>query len=249
METPEASQRKTRILVADDHPLMRDSVVRLIERCGDLTCCAETGTVAETLEAVARHRPDMIILDLRLKTGDGIELIKSLKARDPGLRVLVFSQFDTLVYAERALRAGAMGYVIKDQPADELIEAVRSVLAGRVYLTRALAAVILKRFVGSSSKKQMDGHALTDRELHVLELLGGGMSTRQVAATLNLSFKTIETHRENIKRKLGLRTAAALTHYAVEWARKPYSPGDTGLPVPPTDAAMKGLPANPGLQL
>jgi DNA-binding NarL/FixJ family response regulator len=212
--------KKTRVLVVDDHPMMRDSLIRLINKQPDLICCCEAGSAAETQEAAVRHKPDFAILDLRLKNSDGLDLIKSLKAQFPELRILVLSQCDGSLYAERALRAGAMGYLDKEQAAEEVLNAIRTVLAGEVYLTRGLAAQLLHRFVGGHPKARDDAQPLTDRELHVLELLGSGMSTREIANALNLSFKTIETHRENIKHKLGLRGAAALAHYASEWASK-----------------------------
>jgi DNA-binding NarL/FixJ family response regulator len=189
-----------------------------------LIWCGEAGTVAETHTAVAALKPDLVILDLRLKGGDGLELIKSLKAQHPDLRILILSQYEAPIYVERALRAGALGYVIKEQAAEEILKAIRSVLAGEVYLTRGMAALLLRRFVGLGAKPAEGGtEPLTDRELHVLQLLGTGLSTRQIATELNLSFKTIETHRENIKRKLGLRGAAALIHYATQYAQEQIS--------------------------
>lgn len=216
-----SSKSKTRVLVVDDHPLVRNGLIRLINNQDDLVCCGEAGTVQEAQVAVAKEKPDLLILDLRLKSGDGLELIKSLRAQFPELRILIVSQYDAIIYIERALRAGASGYVIKDQAAEEVLTAIRTVLTGEVYLTRGMAALLLHRFVlaapkGSSSRVE----PLTDRELHVLQLLGGGMSTREIATELKLSFKTVETHRENIKRKLGLRGAAALVHFATEWAQE-----------------------------
>jgi DNA-binding NarL/FixJ family response regulator len=215
---------KPRILVVDDHPMVRDGLRRLLGQESDLIWCGEAGTVAETHTAVAALKPDLVILDLRLKGGDGLELIKSLKAQHPDLRILILSQYEAPIYVERALRAGALGYVIKEQAAEEILKAIRSVLAGEVYLTRGMAALLLRRFVGLGAKPAEGGiEPLTDRELHVLQLLGTGLSTRQIATELNLSFKTIETHRENIKRKLGLRGAAALIHYATQHAQEQIS--------------------------
>lgn len=222
----------TRILVVDDHPMIRDGLIRLIGLQSDLICCGEAGSVAETQSIVAKQKPDLAILDLRLKNADGLELIKSLKAQFPELKILVLSQCDGAIYAERALRAGALGYLDKEQAADEVLNAIRTVLAGSVYLTRGLAAMLLHKFVGSHSQgHRSDASPLTDRELHVLELLGSGMSTRAIAVALNLSFKTIETHRENIKHKLGLQGAAALVRYASEWARQ-QAPANPSSPAP-----------------
>ena len=201
--------------------MMRDGLIRLIELQDDLICCGEAGSVAETQAIMAKQKPDLAILDLRLKNADGLELIKSLKAQFPELKILVLSQYEGAVYAERVLRAGALGYLDKEQAAEEVLNAIHTVLGGSVYLTRGLAAILLRNFVGSPSKgPRKDASPLTDRELHVLELLGSGMSTREIAGALNLSFKTVETHRENIKHKLGLRGAAALTRYASDWARQ-----------------------------
>jgi DNA-binding NarL/FixJ family response regulator len=214
-------KKKSRILVVDDHPMMRDSLIQLIEQQDDLICCGQAGSVAETQTVLAKQKPDLTILDLRLKNADGLELIKSLTAQFPDLKILVLSQCEGTIYAERALRAGAMGYLEKEQAADEVLNAIRTVLGGSVYLTRGLASLLLHNIVGSTSKgPRKDGSPLTDRELHVLGLLGSGMSTREIATALNLSFKTVETHRENIKHKLGLRGAAALTRYASDWARQ-----------------------------
>lgn len=228
---------KARILVVDDHPLLRGGVIRLINQQSDLTCCGEAGTVAEAQVAAAQLKPDLVILDLRLKGGDGLDLIKSLKAEFPSLRMIVLSQYEAPLYVERALRAGALGYVVKEQAAEELLSAVRTVLAGEVYLTRGMSARLLHTFVGATPGTPRSGiDQLTDRELQVLQLLGAGMSTRRVAEELKISFKTIETHRENIKRKLGVRDASALILYANEWAREQVS-----LPV----QLMDGLDQNP----
>ena len=215
---------KSSILVVDDHPMVRDGLIRLISQQPDLVTCGQAGTVAETMAAMAKSKPDLVILDLRLKGADGLELIKTLKAQVPDLRILILSQYEAPLYVERALRAGALGYVVKEQAAEEVLKAIRSVLAGEVYLTRGMAARLLRKFVGPTSREAPVGaEPLTDRELHVLHLLGSGLSTREIATELKLSFKTVESHRENIKRKLGLRTAAALVHYATEWSREQVS--------------------------
>ena len=228
--------------MVDDHPLVRNGLIRLISNQRDLACCGEAGTVAEAQAAIAKHKPDLVILDLRLKGGDGLELIKSLKSQIPDLPILILSQYDAPLYIERALRAGALGYVIKDQAAEEVLKAIRTVLSGQVYLTRGMAALLLHKFVGSPPQALRSGvEPLTDRELHVLQLLGAGMSTREIAEELNLSFKTIETHRENMKRKLGLRGAAALVHYASEWSREHISV--------PVEVLKKSSESGPRLKL
>src|SRR5439155_24896545 len=168
----------------------------------------------------AKNKPDLVILDLRLKDGDGLELIKSLKSQLPELRILILSQYEAPIYIERALRAGALGYLSKDQAAADVLRAVRTVVAGQVFLSVDTAALLLHKLVGPARKTSGTGVTdLTDRELHVLQLLGVGMSTRKIAVELKLSFKTIETHRENIKHKLGLKDAAELLHFAGDWVR------------------------------
>ena len=212
---------KARILVIDDHPMLREGLIGLINQQPDLSCCGEASTVPEAQVAAGKLRPDVAVLDLRLKGGDGLELIKTLKTQFPEIRVLVLSQYDAPVYVERALRAGAMGYLAKDQAAQEVLAAIRTVLSGQVFLTRGNAALVLQKLVGRDVRAGKSGvDVLTDRELHVLQLLGTGMSTRNIAAELKLSFKTIETHRENIKRKLGLEGASQLLHFATAWARE-----------------------------
>ena len=223
---------QARILVVDDHPMFRDGLIQLIGQHRDLVCCGEADSVATAQAAVASKTPDLVILDLRLKGGDGLELIKCLKSQNPKLKILILSQYEALLYAERALRAGAMGYLVKEQAAEEVLHAIRTVLGGEVYLTRSMAAVLLQKMVGLRSDSTRNGvEHLTDRELHVLNLLGAGLSTRQIAGELKLSFKTIETHRENMKRKLGLRSAAALVHYASQWGREQVAlPGNPRMP-------------------
>src|SRR5262249_22682059 len=185
---------KASILVVDDHPMVRDGLVRLISQQNDLVCCGEASTFAETLTAVARQKPDLIILDLRLKAQDGLELIKSLKSQHPHVRILVLSQYGAPIYIERAMRAGASGYVVKEQAAEEVLSAIRTVLAGEMYLTRGMAGLLLKKLlVPKSGLSSPSAEPLTDRELHVLQLLGSGLSTREIASELHLSFKTIET--------------------------------------------------------
>jgi DNA-binding NarL/FixJ family response regulator len=228
---------KSRIFVVDDHPVIREGLIRLINKQADLVSCGEAGTIKEAQIAVAKHKPDLVILDLRLKGADGLDLIKSLKSQVPALRILVLSQYDAPLYVERALRAGALGYVIKEQAADEVLAAIRMVLAGQVYLNRTISGLLLHKLVGTPSKPYTASvEDLSDRELHVLQLLGAGMSTREIAVELKLSFKTIEAHRENIKRKLGLHGATALIHYATHWAREQISLPLQALPAPNAQA-------------
>jgi len=210
---------KARILVADDHPMLRSGLLCLIDQQPDIVCCGEAQNAEEVWKALKPVLPDLIILDLRLGKTDGLELIKSLKTQHPSLRILVLTQHDASVYVERTLRAGALGFITKDEGASEILTAIRTVLTGEVYLTRAMAALFLSRVIRQPAESMgASCDQLSDRELHVVQLLGAGLSTREVAGHLSLSFKTVETHRENIKRKLGLRGAAELLHFAMRMA-------------------------------
>jgi DNA-binding NarL/FixJ family response regulator len=224
---------KTRILVADDHPLFREGLVQLIDRERDLCCCGQTDTVAATQAAVARLKPDLVVLDLRLKDGDGLDLIKTLKAQFPDLPTLVVSQHDETLYAERALRAGAKGYVMKEEAAEDVRRAIRAILNGELYVSRKISVLALRKLLSGGTEKHGNYiDRLTDRELQVFQLLGVGKGTADVAAELHVSFKTVETHRENIKRKLGLRNAVDLLCHAVHWVHgtSPMDPRTTNLP-------------------
>jgi DNA-binding NarL/FixJ family response regulator len=241
-----ANAGKASVLVVDDHPLFRHGVVLLIDRQNDLYCCGEADSVATAQAAVAAKKPRVVLLDLRLGNEDGVELIKALKARFAALHILVLSQYDEALYAERALRAGANGYVMKEEATEEVLVALRTVLAGQPYVSRKMAALVLHKMLETKPNQQGDGVAnLTDRELQVFQLVGAGLSARQIAVDLHVSFKTIQTHRENIKHKLGLRTAAELVCHASAWIRGSaptsvlkggllLSVADTGSPISPT---------------
>ncbi|MBI4660410.1 MAG: response regulator transcription factor [Verrucomicrobia bacterium] len=210
--------QKQRILIVDDHPLLRAGLIQFIDRQKDMICCGEADGAASTQNAVLAYKPDLVLLDLRLRGEDGLELIKSLKSQHPKLLILVISQCDEMLYAERALRAGARGYIMKEEATEEVLFAIRAVLGGELYLSRKLAIRLVRKTIESRPLMPGPGvESLTDRELQVFQLLGSGLSTRQIAERLNLSFKTIETYRENIKHKLGLGGAADLVRYATRW--------------------------------
>lgn len=199
-----------RVLLVDDHSLVREGLRALLERRGGLAICGETDNAPEAVSLAVRHRPQLAIVDVALRSTNGLELTKALLARDPRLLVLVISMLDPAVYAERALRAGAKGFLMKNAGSAAFLEAVQCILAGGVYrgaLPAAEAAAPLPE--------------LSDREVEVLALLGDGCTTRRIAEQLNLSVKTIDTYRENLKRKLGLPNAEALIHYAIQWVRNP----------------------------
>jgi DNA-binding NarL/FixJ family response regulator len=215
------SQIKSRVFLADEDSLARDGLAASIERQPDMACCGKAGSFAGARDALAKIRPDLAVIDLRTNPGDGIEFIKSLRAQFPKLRMLALSGGDESVFAERALRAGALGYVAKGQPDEETIRAMRTVLAGEVYVARSAVKLLLRRVLdGASPEARTDFEDLTDRELHVYQLLGGGLSTRQIARHLCLSGKTVETYRARLKQKLRVSTAAALVRSASEWSRK-----------------------------
>jgi len=216
----------TRILIVEDHPVVREGLTAMIQRQPDLVCCGEADGVGSALTAAATHKPDLILVDLRLRTGDGLELIKSLKAQLPAVRILVVSQFEETVYAERAMRAGAQGYVMKEQAAQEVLVAIRTILAGEIYASPRISALALKRMIQSKPAASGSGvENLTDRELEVFQLLGVGRSTRQIAQQLGLSIKTVETYRQSIKHKFGLQDAGELVRYAANWVGNQTFPG------------------------
>lgn len=219
---PQPSLPKARIYAVDDHPVFLEGVVSLLNQQNDLTCCGHAGTILEAQDAIARSKPDLLLLDLKLGSGDGLEFIKILKAQYPELRILVLSQFDEVLYAQRALKSGALGYLMKECAAQELLTAVRIVLAGDYYVSRRITVLVLHKMVQGSHSLEADGiENLTNREMHVFQLLGAGMKSREIAVELNLGIKTIETYREHIKHKLRLSCAAELIDAATRWVQRP----------------------------
>ena len=211
--------RKARILVVDDHPLVRAGLFQVINLENDLECCGQADSQDLALSAVETCKPDLVTIDIRLRKGDGLNLIKAINAQYPSLPTLVISQCDESLYAERALKAGARGYLMKERATGEVIAAIRTVLKGGVFVSPQIAAIALEKLVGGKTAKQ-DDHAintLTNRELQIFQLLGSGLSTRKIAEKLFLSVKTVEAHREHIKHKLGLSNAAELNRYSAEW--------------------------------
>lgn len=207
-----------RILIVDDHPIVREGLAARINRQPDLKVCGEAEDVADALELVKTTRPDLIIVDLSLKTGQGLELIKKVKARSEETKMLVSSMYDESLYAERALRAGAQGYINKQEISDKIIDAIRMVLSGKMYLSQRMTERLLQRAVGSAPQiVQSPIETLSDRELEIFKMIGKGCTTRQIANELHLSIKTVETHRENIKGKLNIPNSAELSREAVQW--------------------------------
>lgn len=208
-----------RILIVDDHPIVRRGLAQLIGDEADLEVCGEAGDVPEALRLVNDTQPDLVLIDISLRDGNGIELIKQLKSRDDGLRMLVSSMHDESLFAERCLRAGAKGYISKEEAAEKVVGAIRTVLQGKIYLSAYLADNLLHRMIGGEdSLEHSPIDSLSDRELEVFGLIGQGLTTRKIAEKLHLSPKTVETYRENIKSKLNLKNAAELNRHAVQWA-------------------------------
>jgi DNA-binding NarL/FixJ family response regulator len=208
-----------KILIVDDHPLVREGLAGRIARHPQLSVCGEAADPAEALEQVKLTQPDLVIIDLALKNGHGLNLIKEIKSRFPRVKMLVSSMYDEGLYAERCLRAGALGYIHKQEMSDKVLEAIHQVLSGRVYLSAAMTERLVHLNVGGwKDAGRSPVERLSDRELQVFEMIGKGLTTRQIATKLFVSVKTVETHRENIKSKLNLETSAELSRHAVRWA-------------------------------
>jgi DNA-binding NarL/FixJ family response regulator len=216
----QAAQVRARIFIVDDHPIVRDGLARLIgtKAKGDLMICGETDNAADAIKTVARVRPDLVMVDISLRGCDGIELTKILRSRHDRLHILVLSMHDELLYAERALHAGANGYIMKNESSENLLRAIRKVLAGGVYVSESVSAEILRRIKREGPGELSSAPAsLSDRELEVFSLLGRAHTTRQIADELCLSVKTIETHVSRIKAKLGVESYNELIVRAALW--------------------------------
>ena len=213
------TKKRARVLIVDDHPAVREALASRIGRQRDLEVCGEAADMTEALRLVADTQPDLAVVDISLKTGNGIDLIKRIKDRSDRVRMLVWSMHSESLYAERALRAGALGYVNKDQATDKIIEAIRRVLEGKVYLSDAMAEKMLHRAVGGGQKEVTRSplDVLADRELEVFRLIGEGVKTAEIAERLHLSVKTVETYRDRIRQKLDLRDGTELVRHAVQW--------------------------------
>ncbi len=209
-----------KILIVDDHPIMRSGLIRLIEDEDDLCVCGEAEGVQDALEAIEKTNPSLILLDISLREGNGIELTKDIAIRWPAIPVLVLSMHDESFYAERLLRAGARGYITKAEASTKVIEGIRDVLDGGVYVSEKMASRMLSKLVGGTSEANVFPiDRLSDREFEVFEMIGQGTQTRKIAEDLHLSIKTIEAHREHIKKKLDLGSATELLKYAVQWVQ------------------------------
>jgi len=208
---------KSRIIIVDDHPVMRKGLSQVINDQTDMEVIGEASNIPEALEKIQELKPDLVIVDISLGDGNGIELIKQIRSRGEEPRMLVSSMHDESLFAERAIRAGAQGYVNKHEDTGRLIQALRDVRAGRIALSEKMTDRLLNRVAGRHDDGGSPLDRLTDRELEVFRLIGEALTTREIAARLELSRKTVETYRENIKAKLNLSNAAELTRHAVQW--------------------------------
>lgn len=214
----QVSDKIWRLLLVDDHPLVRFGLSRLIDDEPDLEICGETGKISEALELARTREPDLVIVDLSLSDGNGLDLVKRLHAHYDGIKMLVCSMHDESLFSQRAITAGARGYINKQEATTHIVDAIRHVLSGRVWLSQQMTERLLMGMVdGQSELKVATIDCLSDRELEVFGLIGRGMGPSQIAEQLHLSVKTIESHREKIKKKLNLRTGSELARWAIQW--------------------------------
>jgi DNA-binding NarL/FixJ family response regulator len=233
------TERKSHVVVVEDHPVLCDALKQLINNQPDLACVGVAANVTDAKRMVEECKPDLMVLDLRLKAGDALDFIKTLRAEYPELRVLVLSQYDELIFAERTLRAGASGYIMKENTTDEVLRAVRKVLAGELYFSERVAAAVVQRVLREKPIASRNGvERLSDREMQVFQLLGAAYSPREIAEQFHLSRKTVETHCEKIKHKLNLQTAAELKRFARQWAAENLGPTEPWVAVQSQDARL-----------
>jgi len=206
-----------RILIVDDHPLMREGLYELIASESDVEVCGEADSAASALAAIEALRPDVVVLDLTLGEDDGIALVETIHARSPALPILVLSMHEEALYAERLIELGARGYVMKQEASHVFLHALRKLIAGEHYVTPELASRLFARAARTSPQQGLTGQ-LTEREREVLRALAQGLGTREIAERLNMSAKTVDSHRRNMREKLGLSSAADLVRYAIQWS-------------------------------
>jgi DNA-binding NarL/FixJ family response regulator len=210
--------QKSKILLVDDHPLVREWLANLINEQRDLHVCGEASNAPQAFEMIGVEKPDIVIVDISLEDGSGIELIKSVKANHLGVAMIVLSMHDESLYAERALRAGARGYIMKREATKKILQAIRSVLEGKLYISDKISDAMAEKFVeGRPVALGSPTEQLSDRELEIFQLLGHGRNTRQIADHLHIGFKTVQTYCARIKEKLELDNATQLLHEAIRW--------------------------------
>ena len=211
-----------RVFLVDDHPAILEAIRDRIESTIDIEVCGETGSSEKAFRQIEKLNPDVAVIDISLEDAHGLDLVQNVRAQYPDIQVIVFSMYDEMVYAERAIRAGASGYLMKSKSTEELIEAIRVVNDGEVFLSRDMASRILNKVArGEASEPSFPIDELTDRELAVFQMLGEGHSIEEIQDRLNLARKTIETYRRRAKEKLGLDSVSKLLQYAVQWASAP----------------------------
>lgn len=244
MAASPTQQDRKRVFLVDDHPLVRQGVALSINHEPDLIVCGEADNVAQALTLIESLKPHLVIVDISLKGRDGIDLTKEILARDPKMPVLVLSMHDESLYAERAIRAGARGYVMKEEPPQVLIDAIRKALDGKVHVSEAMTARMFASMVGQNKPPPAtSAQNLTDRELEILHLLGRGYSTSEVGGALHLSEKTISAHRENIKRKMNFKSSFHLLRHAILLIESPFPPD------PPTERPPKRIEFQRGVTM
>ena len=211
--------RKNKVFVVDDHPIVRQGLALLINREQDLVVCGEAEDAQSAMQSVTMVRPDIMVVDISLNGPDGLDLLKDIRMRHPDLPVLILSMHDESIYAERALRAGAQGYIMKQEATEKVLVALRRILSHEIYVSERIANRMLQRYIGSPTSERPSSVAdLTDRELEVFRLIGEGHSTRQIAEELHISVKTVESYQAHIKEKLSLRSARELVQHAIQWS-------------------------------
>jgi DNA-binding NarL/FixJ family response regulator len=223
---------RTRILILEEHPLLRYGIRDYLNCQPDMIVCGQADNIRDARDKIAECKPRLLLTALRLGAGDSLEFVKALNGERPGLLILVYSAFEEAIFAERALRAGAAGYMMKSVPAEELLVAIREIVAGNIYVSwdvamRAFKKSLESRAEARSARPTIGIETLSDREMHIFNLLGSGLRNRQMAQSLNLSVKTIETHRENIKHKLGLKCSRDLIEVATKYVELTFSPPKT----------------------
>jgi DNA-binding NarL/FixJ family response regulator len=210
---------RKKVIIVDDHPIIRQGLRVVIDQQPDMVVCGEAWSVSQALQVMERAVPDLAIVDLSLKDSSGLDLIKDIAIRWPGVQVLVLSMRDEAFYAERVLRAGARGYVTKDEGPQKVVDALRKIIRGEIHLSDQMASKILRKFAGGSAPTASLVDSLTDRELQVMHLIGSGLPTREIAERLHISTKTVDSHREHIKEKLRLESATELLKHAIQWVQ------------------------------
>jgi DNA-binding NarL/FixJ family response regulator len=218
LEKPGQTGKKKTVFVVDDHPLLRQGLALLINQQQDLEVCGEAEEAQAAMQAIAQRKPDILIVDISLSGPDGLDLLKNVRASYPDLPVLILSMHDEAIYAERALRARANGYIMKQEATEKVLVAVRRILNGEVYLSERMANKMLQQYIGGA-RATIDSRiaALSDRELEVFRLIGEGRGTRAIAEEMHLSIKTVETYQAHIKEKLSLRSGRELIQHAIQW--------------------------------